>query len=69
MENQEAKRPFILDVEDARNELVDAINKISKKYNVPYYFLQPTLTTILAQVKNVAQNELEVARQYTKKSE
>jgi hypothetical protein len=58
------QRPFILNVEDAKNEMIDAVNNISKKYNVPYYFLLPTLADMLAQARNAAKNELEVAKKY-----
>jgi len=64
MENkQEKRRSFILDVEDAKNELIKAFNDIIKKYNMPCYFLEPTLQKLTSEAHNIALQELAAARQ------
>lgn len=59
---QQMKRPIILDIEDAKQELVQCVNNIMQKYQLPCYFLAPIFDELNSQIKASAQNELSMAR-------
>lgn len=56
------KKPLILEIEEAKNELVESINDIVQKHGLNFYLLEPTFDKLYAQVKAVSQNELAQAR-------
>lgn len=62
-EKQEVRRAFILDVDDAKKELIQAVNGIIQKYKVPCYFLEPTLQDLTREVHNIALQEIAAAQQ------
>ncbi len=55
-------KPLILEIEEAKNELVACINDIMQKHNLNFYLLEPTFDKLYAQVKAGAQDELAQAR-------
>ena len=57
-----AQKPIILEIEEAKIELVQAINNIIIKHNIPCYFIEPVLEELHSQVKAAVQVELEQAR-------
>lgn len=57
MDNNQ-KKPLILEIEEAKIELAQCVNHIIQDRGIPCYFLEPTLSEILAQVKACAKNEI-----------
>lgn len=58
----EQKRPIILEIEDAKQELIQCVNNIMQTYRLPCYFLAPIFDELNTQIKASAQNELAMAR-------
>jgi hypothetical protein len=59
-------KPFIIEVEESKNELVQCVNHIVNEKGVPCYFILPTLENLTQQVRAVANNELKMAMEQTK---
>lgn len=60
--NNNNNKPLILTIEEAKQELIMAVNTIIAKYDVPCYFIEPTLTSLSNEVRAQAQRELERVR-------
>lgn len=60
------QKPFIIDVEESKNELVQCVSHIVNDKKVPCYFIAPTLENLLQQVRAGAANELKMAREQMK---
>lgn len=56
------ERPLIVEIEEAKNELIQCINKIMQEHQLPCYFMEPIFKEIYAQVNAGAQNELKMAK-------
>lgn len=56
------ERPIIVEIEEAKNELIQCVNDIMQEHKLPCYFIEPILKDIYMQVKTGAQNELESAK-------
>jgi hypothetical protein len=63
------QKPFILEVEESKDELVQCVNHIVNDRGVPCYFIVSTLENILQQVKAGAKNELKLAMEHSKSKE
>lgn len=63
MEQQEIQKPFILEMEEAKLEIVQAINNAIQEHKMPCYIIDSILSEIVAQIKEGAKNELAMARQ------
>lgn len=63
MEEKEIKRPFILEIDEAKKEIIQSINNAIQVHKLPFYILDMVLEGITAQVKEGAKNELEMAKQ------
>lgn len=71
MPKQEEKtkvvRPFCLELQDARVEIMAAISKSSQQHGIPFYLLKDIIADALRQVENGARVEIENATAtYTK---
>lgn len=62
MEEQKKQRPLILEIEDAKQEIINVVNKAIQR-GLPCYIVDMILSDIYAQVKSGAKNELAQARQ------
>lgn len=62
-------KPLILAIEEAKNEIVQAINNAIQVHNLPCYMVDMILTDMSAQVKTGARNELEMAKEQMKIAE
>lgn len=62
MEQKEIQKPFILEMEEAKLEMVQVINNAIQVRKIPCYIVDTLLAEILAQVKEGAKNELEMAK-------
>lgn len=59
-------KPIILELEEAKNEIAQSINMILQNHKIPCYLIEPTIVDLLAQVREVAKNELAMAREQMK---
>lgn len=59
-------KPLILELEEAKNEIAQSINVILQNHKIPCYLIEPTIVDLLAQVREVAKNELAMAREQMK---
>ncbi len=71
MPKQEEKtkvvRPFCLELQDARVEIMAAISKSAQQHGIPFYLLKDIIADALRQVENGARVEIENATAtYTK---
>jgi hypothetical protein len=55
-------KPIILEIEEAKEELIKCINDILSKHGLNCYLIEPTFSDLYAQVKASAQNELAQAK-------
>lgn len=63
MEQKEIQKPFILEMEEAKLEIVQAINNAIQEHKMPCYIIDIMLSEVVAQIKEGAKNELAMARQ------
>ena len=63
-----APRPLILEIEDAKTEIVSYVNSALKR-GLPCYIIADILDGVLSQMREGARRELEIARTQTTKKE
>lgn len=63
------QKPLILGIEEAKTELVEAVNKAIQVHKLPCYMVDLILQGIVAQVKEGAKQELEMAKEQMKTKE
>ena len=56
------KKPLILEIEEAKEELIQCVNDVLNKHGLNCYLIEPTFAELYAQVKAGARNELAQAR-------
>ena len=56
------KKPLILEIEEAKQELIQCVNDILNKHGLNCYLIEPTFAELYAQVKAGARNELAQAK-------
>lgn len=64
----EIQKPLIIELEDAKTEFLQLIQKLQKR-GIPCYLIDMLLWDIYQQVKNVAKTELETARRHMESME
>lgn len=62
MEEKKEQRPLILEIEDAKQEIIQSVNKAIQR-GLPCYVIDMILSEIYTQVKEGAKNELVMAKQ------
>jgi hypothetical protein len=62
-------KPLILEIEEAKTEIIQAINNAIRVHNLPCYIVDMILTELRAQVKEGSREELAVAREQVKQQE
>lgn len=60
------QKPLILEIEEAKAELVQAVNNAIQVHKLPCYMVDLILQGIVAQVKEGARQELEMAKEQMK---
>ena len=55
-------KPLIVEIDEAKSELSQCVNRLIKEKGVPYYFLESIISEIFEQVKICAKNELMLAK-------
>lgn len=56
------QRPIILDIEDAKQELIQCVNNILQTHKLSCYLIEPVFAELYSQIKASAQSELAQAR-------
>lgn len=62
MEENKIQKPFILEMDEAKTEIIQVINKAIQVRKLPFYLLLPTIESIYRDVQAGAQNELAMAK-------
>lgn len=60
---EEKQKPFILEMDEARAEIIQVINNAIHIRKLPCYLLLPTIENIYREMQVGAQNELIMAKQ------
>ena len=56
------QKPIILEMDEAKKELIQYVNEIMKNHNLNCYLMEPAIAELYSQIKITAQNELAQAR-------
>ena len=59
---EQKQRPIILEIDEAKQELVQCVNEILAKHRLSCYLIEPMFGELYSQIKISAQNELAQAR-------
>lgn len=65
----ENKKPVIIEMEEVKNEFVQTVNNALQNRGIPCYFLELIIKDIVRELQTGAKNELEMAKEQTKKVE
>jgi hypothetical protein len=63
MEQKQTQKPFILEMDEAKEEIIRVINNAIQVHKVPYYLLSLILESIYRDIQIGAQNELIMAKE------
>ena len=66
---EKVKRPFILEMDEAKREIVQSINNAINVHGLPLYIVDMILSELCAQVKDGAKQELAMAKQQVEDQE
>lgn len=56
------KKPLIVELDDAKQELVQCVNDILQKHGLNCYLIEPVFAELYTQIKTTAKQELAQAR-------
>lgn len=59
---EQKQRPIILELDEAKQELVQCVNDILMKHRLSCYLIEPMFSELYSQIRASAQNELAQAR-------
>ena len=62
MEENKIQKPFILEMEEAKLEIIQVINNAIQVRKLPCYIIDMILSEVGAQIKEGAKGELEMAK-------
>lgn len=62
MEEKMEQRPLIVEIDEAKKEIIQVINNAINVHRLPCYFVDMILSDIAAQVQEGAKNELAMAK-------
>ena len=63
MEENKMQKPFILEMDEAKLEIIQVINNAIQVHKLPCYIVDMLLSEISTQIKEGAKNELMMAKQ------
>ena len=63
------QKPLILEIEEAKMEIVEVVNKAIQVRKLPCYMVDLILQGIMAQVKDGVRNELEMIKEQMKQNQ
>lgn len=55
-------KPFILEIDEAKTEMVTCMNDIIKKHKLPFYIVEMLMSSIYNQIQDAAKSELAMAK-------
>ena len=55
-------KPFIIEIEEAKTELVQCFNSILQKHGLNCYIMEPYFSELYTQVQSTARHELQQAK-------
>ena len=55
-------KPLILELEEATQELTEAVERVSRDHGLPCYLLEPIVSELLTRLQNGKRKELEEAK-------
>lgn len=56
------QRQIILEIDEAKQELIQCVNDILQRHGLNCYLIEPTFAELYSQIRATAQNELAQAR-------
>lgn len=59
---EQKQRPIILELDEAKQELVQCVNNILSQHRLSCYLIEPTFAELYAQIQASARNEIAQAR-------
>lgn len=62
MEENKIQKPFILEMDEAKTEIVQVINNAIQIHQLPLYLVDMILSEIYAQIKEGAKQEIAMAK-------
>ena len=69
MEENKIQKPLILEMDEAKQEIIQVINNAIQVRKLPCYIIDTFLSEICAQIKEGAKQELAMARQQMENEE
>lgn len=66
---EKIERPLIIEIDEAKKEIVQTINNIIQTHKLPFYILDMMMSDIYGQIKEAAKNELIQAQNYIQTEE
>ena len=69
MEENKIQKPFILEIDEAKAEIIQVVNNAIQVRKLPCYMLDMVLSEICVQIKEGAKQELAMARQQMENDE
>lgn len=63
MEENKIQKPFILEMDEAKLEIIQVINNAMQVHKLPCYIVDMILSDIGVQIKEGAKNEITMAKQ------
>ena len=66
---EKMNRPFILEVDEAKKELIQVINNAIQVRKLPCYIIEMMLENLHSQIKEGVRSELEMAKAQVKQDE
>ena len=55
-------KPLILEIDEAKTEMVACMNDIIKKHKLPFYIVEMLMSNIYNQIQDAAKSELAMAK-------
>ena len=66
MEEKNIQKHFILEIDEAKTEMIQSINNIIQTHKLPLYIVNMILSEIGVQIRDGAINELKMAQEQIK---
>ena len=63
------QKPLIVEIEEAKKEITEAVNNALQNHNLPCYLIEPIISMLAMQIKDGAKSELAMAKAQMDKKE
>lgn len=61
-------KPFILEIDEAKTEIVASINDIIQRHQLPFYIVEMIIGHVYTQIQDAAKGELTMAKKQVSES-